>query len=135
LRSLKVGGPSVVDCPRMLVYAYLVPFSSIRNLRVQHCCDGRDRLNSVLAVCNDGSNLEQSVAALYVLSGFRRDVDDICALLGCYAASSDNPLPTFRDKVSRPIWMLIRELFLKRRQRKLSPRHILLNKMAYKIGS
>jgi hypothetical protein len=32
-----------------------------------------------------------------VISGFRRDFDHICALLGCYAASSGNPLPTFRD--------------------------------------
>jgi hypothetical protein len=37
-----------------------------------------------------------------VVSGFRRDVDEICALLGCYAASSGNPLPTFRDNVSVP---------------------------------
>jgi hypothetical protein len=31
-----------------------------------------------------------------VISGFRRDVDEICTLLGCYAASSGDPLPTFR---------------------------------------
>jgi hypothetical protein len=31
-------------------------------------------------------------------SGFPRDVDDICALLGYYAASSGNPLPTFRGQ-------------------------------------
>jgi hypothetical protein len=37
-----------------------------------------------------------------VISGFRRDVDEICALLGCYAASSGNPLPTSRDNVSVP---------------------------------
>jgi hypothetical protein len=36
------------------------------------------------------------------VSGFRRDVDEICALLGYYAASSGNPLPTFRDNVSVP---------------------------------
>jgi hypothetical protein len=35
-----------------------------------------------------------------VISGFRRDVDEICTLLGCYAASSGNPLPTLRDSVS-----------------------------------
>jgi hypothetical protein len=35
-----------------------------------------------------------------VISGFRSDVDDICDLLGCYAASSGNHLPTFRDNVS-----------------------------------
>jgi uracil phosphoribosyltransferase len=36
------------------------------------------------------------------ISGFRRDVDEICALLGYYAASSDNHLPTFQDNVSVP---------------------------------
>jgi hypothetical protein len=32
---------------------------------------------------------------LFVISGFRRDADEICALLGYYAASNGNPLPTF----------------------------------------
>ena len=35
-------------------------------------------------------------------SGFSRDVDDICALLGYYAVSSGNHLLTFRDNVSVP---------------------------------
>jgi len=35
-------------------------------------------------------------------SGFRREVDENCAVLGYYAASSDNSLPTFRDKLSVP---------------------------------
>jgi hypothetical protein len=34
-----------------------------------------------------------------VISGFRRDVDEICALLGCYETSTDNPLSTFRHNV------------------------------------
>jgi hypothetical protein len=34
-----------------------------------------------------------------LISGFRRDVDDICALLGYYAASCGNCFPTFRDNV------------------------------------
>jgi hypothetical protein len=38
----------------------------------------------------------------FVASGFRRDVDEIYALLGCYAALSGDPLPTFRDNVSVP---------------------------------
>jgi hypothetical protein len=33
------------------------------------------------------------------ISGFRRDIDEICGLLGYYAVSSGNPLPTFRDNV------------------------------------
>jgi hypothetical protein len=33
------------------------------------------------------------------ISGFRRDVGGICALLGYYTASSCNPVPTFRDNI------------------------------------
>ena len=36
------------------------------------------------------------------VSGFRRDVDEISALLGYYAASCGNCLPTFRNNVSVP---------------------------------
>ena len=46
-----------------------------------------------------------------MILGFRREVDDNCALLSRYAASSDNLLPTFRfstpedgtDKSSRNV--------------------------------
>jgi hypothetical protein len=41
-----------------------------------------------------------NVIKLTVISGFRRYVDQICGVLGYYAASSGNCLPTFRDKVS-----------------------------------
>jgi hypothetical protein len=34
------------------------------------------------------------------ISGYRRDADEICALLGYYTVSSGNPLPTFRDNLS-----------------------------------
>jgi hypothetical protein len=37
-----------------------------------------------------------------MISSFRRYVDEICALLGYFAASTDNPLPTFRDNASVP---------------------------------
>jgi hypothetical protein len=37
-----------------------------------------------------------------VISGFRRDADENCAVLGYNAASSGNPLPTFQDNVSVP---------------------------------
>jgi hypothetical protein len=37
-----------------------------------------------------------------VISVFRRQVDEDCALLGYYAASSGTSLPTFRDNVSVP---------------------------------
>jgi hypothetical protein len=37
-----------------------------------------------------------------VISGFRHEVDENCALLGYYAASSGNFLPMFRDNLSVP---------------------------------
>jgi hypothetical protein len=37
-----------------------------------------------------------------VISGFRRDVNEICALLGYYAAYSGNSVPTFRGNLSVP---------------------------------
>jgi hypothetical protein len=38
----------------------------------------------------------------YVISGFRREVHEMCALLGHYAAHSGNTLPTFRGKLPVP---------------------------------
>jgi hypothetical protein len=35
-----------------------------------------------------------------VFSGFRRDVDEVCPLLGYCTASCDNYLPTFWDNLS-----------------------------------
>jgi hypothetical protein len=37
-----------------------------------------------------------------MISGFRRDVDEICAIMGYYAASNSNCFPTFRDNLSVP---------------------------------
>jgi hypothetical protein len=45
-----------------------------------------------------------------LILGFRLDVDEICALLGYYAASCGNCLPTFRDKVSVPSSMCGQQL-------------------------
>jgi len=39
---------------------------------------------------------------LCVIPGFRHEVDENCALLCYYAASSGNCLPTFRDNISVP---------------------------------
>jgi hypothetical protein len=50
-------------------------------------------------LCYSGGLEENHV---YVISGFRCGVDEDCALLGYYAASSDNLLPTFRDNLSVP---------------------------------
>jgi hypothetical protein len=41
-----------------------------------------------------------------LISAFHRDGDKICALLGYYAASSGNCLPTFRDNVSETVRLL-----------------------------
>jgi hypothetical protein len=40
-------------------------------------------------------------ANLRVTSGFRREVDENCVLPSCYAASSGDFLPTFRDNIQR----------------------------------
>jgi hypothetical protein len=46
--------------------------------------------SSVLFVNGEGEG------GICVVSGFRREVDDNCARLGCYAASGGNFLPTLR---------------------------------------
>ena len=38
-----------------------------------------------------------------VISGFRRELDETCVLLGYYVACSGNSLPTFQDNLSVPI--------------------------------
>ena len=40
------------------------------------------------------------IALIHVTSGFRLEVSENCALLRCYATSSGNSLPTFRDNLS-----------------------------------
>jgi len=39
-----------------------------------------------------------------VIAGFRREVDEKCALLGNYAASCVKFLPTFRENLSAPLF-------------------------------
>ena len=39
------------------------------------------------------------------ISGFHREVDDNCTLLGCYAACSGNSSPTFLDNLLGHIFM------------------------------
>jgi len=41
-----------------------------------------------------------------MISGFRREIDEIGALVGYYAAYSDNSSPTFRDNISVPLMTL-----------------------------
>jgi hypothetical protein len=59
---------------------------------------GEDAVDPVLAMKDVG--LQTFLTS--VITGFRRDVNDICAVLGYYAASNGNPLSTFRDNVSVP---------------------------------
>jgi len=63
-------------------------FHSEKSLAVGH-------LHEVLIL----NNLFYIVISSFVISGFRRDVDENCAVLGYYAASSGNSLPTFRDNL------------------------------------
>jgi hypothetical protein len=44
----------------------------------------------------------QHTQTVWVISGFSRETDENCALLGHYAASSGNLLPTFRDNLTFP---------------------------------
>ena len=44
----------------------------------------------------------RQAVSICVISGFCREVAENCALLGYYAASSGNSLPTFRDNLSVP---------------------------------
>ena len=46
---------------------------------------------------NDSQNSIKII--LCVVSGFSREVDEICALLGYFRASSDNLLQTFRNNM------------------------------------
>ena len=45
----------------------------------------------------------QKSITLCMISSFRRDADEICVLLRCYASSSGNSVPTFRDNFSVPL--------------------------------
>jgi hypothetical protein len=49
-------------------------------------------------LCGIIINLEK-IAGFILILGFRRDVDEICGLLGYYTALCGNYLPTFRDNV------------------------------------
>jgi hypothetical protein len=48
-------------------------------------------------------NTKQNSITTCVISGFGSEVDENCAVLGWYAASGSNFLPTFRDNLSGSI--------------------------------
>ena len=50
------------------------------------------------------SGMRSNMHVFCVISGFRREVADICALLDYYTAYSGNSLPTFRENLSVPSW-------------------------------
>jgi hypothetical protein len=52
------------------------------------------------------------ITLLTLISGFRRDVDEICGLLGYYTASCGNYLPTFRDNPSNSLSFLAMGYFV-----------------------
>jgi hypothetical protein len=43
----------------------------------------------------------------YVISSFRREIDENCFVLRYYAACSGNSLPTFRDNLSVPSSLIL----------------------------
>jgi len=57
-------------------------------------------LELLIASFNTGQRDGQINKRICVISCFRCEVDEICALLGYYAASSGNCLPTFRDNLN-----------------------------------
>ena len=48
------------------------------------------------------SETQPTLRLMSVISVFRLEVDENCAILGYYAVSSGNSLPTFRDSFSVP---------------------------------
>jgi hypothetical protein len=60
----------------------------------------RHILNYILFILEKGNGYFFLTLFNFVTSGFRRDANQNCTLLGYNAASSGNPLLTFRDNVS-----------------------------------
>jgi hypothetical protein len=60
-------------------------------------CSARKCISCFNKSTGDFTGHEDLNFMLRLISGFRSDVDEICALLGYYAASCGNCLPTFRD--------------------------------------
>ena len=53
-------------------------------------------MTSYCSLCHDNI-YRVRIVSYFAIPGFRREVDEKCALLRYYAASSGNFLPTFRD--------------------------------------
>jgi hypothetical protein len=56
-----------------------------------------DRCDVAFTETDESWRISARNIAKFMISGFHREVDEKCALLGYYAASSDYFLPTFRE--------------------------------------
>jgi hypothetical protein len=72
------------------------------SIKVTATADAQSKYRSILVTVATSASRTLNHAPLSANSGFRRDADEICALVGYYAELNGNPLPTFRDKVSVP---------------------------------
>jgi hypothetical protein len=72
------------------VYVHCSTCNIVSSFYLQHCA------------CTQLIFDTASFIVLSLISGFRRDVNEICGLLWYYAASCGNCLPTFRNNVSVP---------------------------------
>ena len=68
-----------------------------------------------------------------VISGFRHEVDENCALLGHYAASNGNSLPTFRVFEFLTLEEGTRSVVPKRRYEITTTRYVITQKSAVLI--
>ena len=83
--------------------AYIICFEILRqNVSVLKYCKF-DYVLSVPQYKYDVAVLQNlELVAPYVISGFRHEVDENCALLRYYVGSSGNFFPSFRDNLSVP---------------------------------
>jgi hypothetical protein len=66
----------------------------------------KSAFTSIQTSCLAINKTSENVFIDYVISGFRREVDENCAILGYYAARSGNFSQTFRDNLSVPSYSL-----------------------------
>jgi hypothetical protein len=86
-------------CVQWLCVQWLcVQWLCVQWLCVQWLCVQWSISLPYINTCITNNKHSTSIASI---SGFRRDVDEICALLGCYVASCGDCLPTFRESVSK----------------------------------
>ena len=67
----------------------------------KHCRVGQSKDDNIIWRMRTACRVPKP-ATTHVISGFRREVDENCVLLGHYAVSGCHSLPTFRDNLSVP---------------------------------